>query len=623
MIVTLLSAFLLLQQPDTLQAAGITALRAVAPPTESLSGERLRAQDNLADAIRDFAGIQIRDYGGAGGLKTINVRSLGSAHTAVFLDGMPIENAQNMQVDLGRLFTDGLEKVELYQGQRSQLLQSAREYGSASALHLSSAPVSRRRIRLQLGGGAFGTVSPSASLEMPLGERLSARVQAAFSRSHGRYRFHVKDFRLTDEGYYRGYDTVMTRQNCDLTLLRTQAQLFWKPAGGNWQASASWYDARRGIPGPVYKQADTYPLSSDRQDDRSLTLQVGGTQRLAPRWQLLVRGKYALDQLTYLDVSELDPVVQARWDYRLQSGYLSTALGWQATPWLHLSAALDGQTEHLRARLDAQRQTLFGALAGVLLQDPWKASLSLQYQSTSDGCRCLSPALLVNWHPREDWTFGALVKRSCRLPSFNDLYYTNVMSRDLLPEAVWQTSLRWCWDRSYGNWHFRAWEELYYNHVLNKLVAVPNGSLFRWSMYNIGEVNIWGDELSASASGRSGVWDYGLTARYTFQWARDPADGYQIPYIPVHSASFQAFGSWRGFRLRVEGFLSGTRYTAASDRPECRIGPWTTWDASLGYGFGRLELEINLRNLFDEQYEIIRQYPMPGFHVLGRLAYSL
>ena len=66
MIVTLLSAFLLLQQPDTLQAAGITALRAVAPPTESLSGERLRAQDNLADAIRDFAGIQIRDYGGAG-----------------------------------------------------------------------------------------------------------------------------------------------------------------------------------------------------------------------------------------------------------------------------------------------------------------------------------------------------------------------------------------------------------------------------------------------------------------------------------------------------------------------------------------------------------------------------
>ncbi len=622
MIVTLLSALLFLQPPDTLQAAGITALRSVAPPTESIGGERLRAKDNLADAIRDFSGIQLRDYGGAGGLKTINVRSLGSAHTAVFLDGMPIDNAQNMQVDLGRLFTDGLEKVELYQGQRSQLLQSAREYGSASALHLTSAPVTARRLRLQLGGGAFGTVSPSASLEMPLGKRLSARVQAGFSHSHGQYRFHVKDFRNTPEGY-RGYDTVMVRQNCDLTLFRSQAQLFWKPSGGRWQASASWYDAFRGIPGPVYKQAGEYPLSSDRQSDRSLMLQVGGTQRLSPRWQLLVRGKYAWDELTYLDVSELDPSVQARWDYLLRSGYLSTALGWQATPWLHLSAALDGQAEALKGRVDARRETLFGALSAVVLKDPWKASLSLQYQSASDGYRFLSPALLVDWHPREDWEFGALVKRSCRLPSFNDLYYTNVTARALLPESVWQASLRWCWDRRYAHWQFRAREELYYNHVENKLVAVPNGSLFRWSTYNIGEVHIFGDELSASASYSAGAWESGLTARYSYQWARDPANGYQIPYIPLHSATFQLFASRNGLRLTVEGFLTGTRYTAASERPEYKIAPWTTWDASLGYSLGRLQLELQLRNLFDEQYEIVRQYPMPGFHVMGRLAYSL
>mgnify|MGYP002624503116 CR=1 FL=1 len=68
--------------------------------------ERLSTVSGLPEAVRRFSGVQIRDYGGVGGLKTVNVRSLGSEHTGVFLDGFEIDNAQNMQVDLGRFQTD-------------------------------------------------------------------------------------------------------------------------------------------------------------------------------------------------------------------------------------------------------------------------------------------------------------------------------------------------------------------------------------------------------------------------------------------------------------------------------------------------------------------------------------
>ena len=95
---SVLVAFSLLQMPDTLDAAHVSAARETAPATESASGEELRRAENLADAVRGFSGIQLRDYGGVGGLKTVNVRSLGSAHTAVFVDGVPIDNAQNMKV---------------------------------------------------------------------------------------------------------------------------------------------------------------------------------------------------------------------------------------------------------------------------------------------------------------------------------------------------------------------------------------------------------------------------------------------------------------------------------------------------------------------------------------------
>ena len=612
---SLLVAFSLLQQPDTLAPASVSARREISPATEAVSGEPLRQALNLADAIRDFSGIQLRDYGGAGGLKTVNVRSLGSAHTAIFLDGVPIDNAQNMQVDLGRIATSSLERVELFQGQRSELLQSAREYGSASSLHLSSAlPSQKRNFRLHLHGGAFGTVAPEAAWEQGWG-RFRTRVNLSGSTANGRYPFHVKD---------RAYDTLMIRENCDLSALKVLAQLYFLPENGRYQLSVNGYSSRRGIPGPVYKQADRYPLSQDRQDDGSISVQLGGEQRLSEKLQLMLRAKYALDRLSYLDVSEQDPAISARWNYLQQSVYLSGALDWKLADWLHLGAAVDGLAESLEAWVPARRRTLFTAVSTALLKDPWRASLSLQWQ-VSDGAgrySFLSPAFLLNWHPAPAWEFGALIKRSCRLPTFNDLYYTNVTSRSLKPESVWQTALRWSWKQGFGPWRFSVREELYFNWVQNKLIAVPNGSLFRWSMYNLGGVRIFGDEIAASATWQTGRWAAGATARYSFQWARDTETGGQIPYIPLHSASFDLFAAWNGWQLRLQGFLTGERFISSTNRPEFRIAPWNTWDATLSWQPGRLRLGLQLKNLFNQPYEIVRQYPMPGIHLLGSIDYS-
>ena len=99
MLAAAVAIFIAFQAPDTLDASVVSAARHISPPTESATREKILRSASLADAIRDFSGLQMRDYGGVGGLKTVNVRSLGSAHTAVFIDGVPIDNAQNMQPD--------------------------------------------------------------------------------------------------------------------------------------------------------------------------------------------------------------------------------------------------------------------------------------------------------------------------------------------------------------------------------------------------------------------------------------------------------------------------------------------------------------------------------------------
>ena len=600
---------LMIQAPDTLDASVVSASKRISPPVERAPREVLERAANLAEAIRDFSGVQLRDYGGAGGLKTVNIRSLGSAHTAIFLDGVPIDNAQNMQPDLGRLDVEDIETVELYTGQKSHLLQSAREYGSASSLHLETAEPRDRKTAMRLRGGSFGTIAPSFCHEGRIGNRLTGRLRLGADIADGRYPFHVTG---------PGYDTLMQRQNGDLKAFKASGGLWYTPERGRYHLSARLYDSERGIPGPVYKQAKEYPMSLDRQADRSISVQASGTKELSSSLTLLARARYSSDVLDYLDVSELDPSVSAEWKYRLRSAYASVSAGWQALPWLHLGAAVDVQHDALESRVDASRTALFAAASAAILKDPWRASATLQYQTTDDGYSFLSPALLLNWHPRRDWEFGATVKRSCRLPSFNDLYYTNVTSRSLLPEKVWQMSARWCWDRSYGPWHFRANEELYHNRVTDKLIAVPNGSLFRWSMYNLGKVSIWGDEIHADVSWNNAL---GIIARYSFQRAREDGNSFQIPYIPLHSASFNLYGALGTWRMDIKGFLTGTRLTAASSRPEYRLPAWTTWDASLSWRparrISRLRpgVSLDIRNIFNEQYQIVQGYPMPGISI--------
>ncbi|MBQ2588809.1 MAG: Plug domain-containing protein, partial [Prevotella sp.] len=93
---------------------------------------------SLADAVKKFAGTNVRDYGGIGGMKTVSVRNLGAHHTMVSYDGVAIGNAQAGQVDIGRYTTDFLSQLSFSIGQVNDQMQSARHYASAGVLSIET-----------------------------------------------------------------------------------------------------------------------------------------------------------------------------------------------------------------------------------------------------------------------------------------------------------------------------------------------------------------------------------------------------------------------------------------------------------------------------------------------------
>ena len=87
-------------------------------PLQVLSKDALKNLHALqvSDAVKHFAGVTVKDYGGIGGLKTVSIRSLGAQHTAVGYDGITVTDCQTGQIDIGRFSLDNVDQLSLSNG---------------------------------------------------------------------------------------------------------------------------------------------------------------------------------------------------------------------------------------------------------------------------------------------------------------------------------------------------------------------------------------------------------------------------------------------------------------------------------------------------------------------------
>ena len=179
-------------------------------PSQQLKGEELQRLNSLsvADALRFFAGVQLKDYGGVGGIKTVNIRSMGTNHVGVFYDGIQLSNAQNGQVDLGMFSLDNMQAISLYNGQKSQIFQSAKDFNSAGSIYMwTRRPVfadsTNYHLKATLKTGSFDLVNPALLIELRLSDKVSASFSGEWLSSSGKYKFRYRRKAvMTDEIMY-------------------------------------------------------------------------------------------------------------------------------------------------------------------------------------------------------------------------------------------------------------------------------------------------------------------------------------------------------------------------------------------------------------------------------------
>lgn len=642
----------------TLRLSEVSVVREYKPyieviPAQKLAGEDLQRLNSLsvADAVRYFSGVQLKDYGGVGGVKTLDIRSMGTNHMGVFYDGIQLGNAQNGQIDLGKFSLDNIEEVSLYNGQKSDIFQPAKDFGAAGTIYLRTRTPKfiegkSTNTKFLFRSGSFGLVNPSMLIEQKLSENVSAAFNAEYIDATGKYKFRYK--KVFSDGTV-AWDTTATRENGDLYSLRIEGGLYGSFKGGKWNAKVYYYDSERGIPGAI---VNNVWKTSQRQWDRNLFVQGNFQKRISKHYELLLNAKYARDKMRYLNPDTTLMYLDNK--FTQQEVYVSAANRVRLLKDWEANLSMDYTYNTLDASITnfsyPTRHSILVALATAYKWRGWKAQASLLSTFVTDKSTASSgtgsvnrrensfdeytPAVFLSYKPVESFplNFRAFYKKIFRMPTFNDLYYTDIGNANLKPEYVSQYNIGFQYQSALDCGllsGLSARADAYYNEVTDKIIAVPKGSgQYRWMMMNIGKVKIRGIDVNAQARF---LLPYDVEAdlnlSYTYQRAQDYTDSTdnepgagtykgQISYIPWHNGSVVAHLTWRRVEVNYSFIYVGERYHNSSNIRANYEQPWYTHDLSAGYSFNvgnvKMKISAEVNNLLNQYYDVIQNYPMPG-----------
>lgn len=633
-ITSLVSSSSLLSQPDSTKVdslnmyelppvtvIGQSLLPTVARsarPTAVISGDNIKASgaQDLADAVAYAPGVFVKRYGGLGGLRTVSLRGTASQQTVLFIDGVRYRNSTESGFDFGNIPAAALTRVEVVRG-GDALLFGANSLGGAINVVTGGGASESLQLKGSFAAGSFGEKSFGISgLSVSGGHTFDAGLYQTLS--DGDYSFAFNEF---------GQEKTIGRQNGDFANLF--GRFSWgcrAESGWRFGASAQGYDTERGVPGAVV-QGNREQLRA-RLDEQDIFL-TARAEKAVDEWNVSVAGSGRANQLRYRDpdarLNGPDGVDNL---YDRADGSLVAKALWIPNQTTALTGTLEAQYAELKGdNLDpsvgdnVSRTQYGGGMKGShLLQDGFfgkelTVDGGVRFDYFSDIDAHIAPSLGFVWRPfQEPLRFRAHGALNYRAPGFSEQYYLNFGNTDLKAEDSRSISLGTTWEATD---RFVLEAGAFLIDTRNQIVSIPRSPV-SWSAQNVGKVLSRGVELGAVGSFFNEHLD--LQASYTLMEARDRTGGitfdHLLPYAPQELLNgILAFHEW-GFTFSGSWEYVSHRHTLAWNTAESALPHYLLLHTGVAtvQTFGRFEISgrINVLNIFDEAYQVVRNYPMPG-----------
>jgi vitamin B12 transporter len=561
-----------------------------------------RAGARQVNEILSFSpGLFVRDYGGLGGIKTVSLRGAAASQTLVLIDGMRINSTQNGSIDLGTLPVGGLDKIEIARGGMSAAYGSNAMNG---VINIVSEDEIRNFIDFNYSYGSFDTHKANFAIGRSKKDKIPVRARVEYISTEG-------DFPIP------GSDNIR-RENAYFGNMNINIETRLQP--GNWKIRprALFRLTERGIPGAYFESAP--PAGSEEFTEAEAIALITGSRQFS--------GAVLNTGLMYR---------RSESSFTNPDNFLSSDKFQFSGNELNLQGKI--KTAYKGGYGEMILELLHSDLAGDFLEP---GTGSANRQQIALGFHNIYENLIANFEfssiVRLDYVFGdelfipyhlgiaykglpfnARLKtnfsNNFRLPSFNEMYYMNYGNSDL--ESEESLSIDFALETApVENLFFTA--SAFFNQIENQIISVPLSPV-RWSAENIGKVNLRGIELSANGA----FFDdrLNILLNYTIQEATDKTDGSryygkEIIYTPKELISGIISARQGNFCGGVRFNYSSYRYSLPGNEAASVMPEYLNIDIFLDYKFDfhgiKYRAYTNFRNITGEEYQVIKNYPMPG-----------
>jgi outer membrane cobalamin receptor len=595
---------------------------AVPPAVTIVTSDEIEARGakTAADAIKIVPGVTVSDNGPAGAQQAVSIRGSTTNQVLILVDGVRANNAMSGLADLSNIPAEEIDHIEVLRG-------------GGSALY---------------GGDAVGGV-----------------VLIVTKKKVGPFILSFENGGYLPSAHVFGFGFTKTNEPADaLSLVDSQKAAFsWSPLLGKVLLRSS---------GSITRAANGYAFLDGNGDKRELqnaallggdasfglTFPFGdGTLAADLGGGYNTKGIPGSQSSPTLDTTETDSSGRASLRY-VSDRFLSDAFDLDAC--LHAkysgidyvdvdTPANDGDHKVFVGGLDLQQRWLgssaFSCVYGVqasgtsALSDtvgrPWRIAAGAFLEPIIEvGRFSLRPALRYDYY--SDFfavsplgglgaTLGAAYRlsdtdvlklnltRTYRVPTFEDLYWPAANgcagNPELKPETAYAADLGF--SRSDGSLMYNA---IVHARYAKDVILWQAGSDGIWRPSNYGAALYPGLEQEFRASFSDHFWtsvNYSLLYTYLLDVGMTLASDLRVPMVPVHSLN-AVLGYDRGkLSWSVTAKYASLRYLTMGNvayLPSC-----LTLDAVIKWKFSaRSVAYIAGDNLFDEQYESVKGYPMPG-----------
>ncbi len=236
-------------------------------------------------------------------------------------------------------------------------------------------------------------------------------------------------------------------------------------------------------------------------------------------------------------------------------------------------------------------------------------SVSVRQDYTEEYDNPLLYSLGAQWQVSDVYSVRLNASKNYRIPTFNDLYWEKSGNKNLQPETSYQIEI--------GNdWHWNGFVftlNAYYNNMKDMIRWVPQGA--DWRPMNVGKVEIYGAEVLAKWNKTWKKQQLSTQAMYAYNHTEDVQLKKLLTYSPQHKANFSV--AYRYNQWGINYFLQsiGKVHTRSDNDLRYQLDGYWLSNVQLTKYFGRknhFQLSIGSKNIFDQRYEVVEDYSMPG-----------